>query len=43
MDLEKIKVAILNAVDSLAKSLGIELRVLVIIAFIVGYLAGKWF
>ena len=43
MDLEKIKVAILNAVDSIAKSLGIELRVLVIIAFVVGYLVGKWF
>jgi len=43
MDLEKIKSAILNAVDSIAKSLGIELRVLVIIAFIVGYLVGKWF
>tara|TARA_B100002019_G_scaffold87667_1_gene75964 strand:- start:1203 stop:1334 length:132 start_codon:yes stop_codon:yes gene_type:complete len=43
MDLEKIKVAILNYVDSIAKSLGIELRVLVIIAFIVGYLVGKWF
>ena len=43
MDLEKIKVAILSAVDSIAKSLGIELRLLVIIAFIVGYLVGKWF
>ena len=43
MDLEKIKVAILNSVESIAKSLGIELRVLVIIAFIVGYLVGKWF
>ena len=43
MDLEKIKAAILNAVDSIAKSLGIELRVLVLIAFAVGYLVGKWF
>ena len=43
MDLEKIKEAILNAVDSIAKSLGIELRVLVLIAFAIGYLAGKWF
>ena len=43
MDLEKIKAAILNTVDSIAKSLGIELRVLVLIAFAVGYLVGKWF
>ncbi len=42
MDLEKIKAAILNAVDSIAKSLGIEVRVLVILAFIVGYLIGSW-
>ena len=42
MDLEKIKAAILNAVDSIAKSLGIEVRVLVILSFIVGYLIGSW-
>ncbi len=42
MDLEKIKAAILNAVDSIAKSLGVELRVLVILALIVGYLIGSW-
>ena len=42
MDLEKIKAAILNAVDSIARSLGVELRVLVLIAFIVGYILGKW-
>ncbi len=42
MDLEKIKVAILNAIESIARSLGVELRVLVLIAFIVGYILGKW-
>ena len=31
MDLEKIKNAILNAVDSIAKGLGVEMRVLVLI------------
>tara|TARA_B100000575_G_scaffold220513_1_gene180936 strand:- start:1163 stop:1294 length:132 start_codon:yes stop_codon:yes gene_type:complete len=42
MDLKKIKAVILNAVDSIARSLGVELRVLVLIAFIVGYILGKW-
>ena len=42
MDIEKIKVAILNAVDSIAKILGVELRVLVLLAFILGYLIGSW-
>ena len=31
MDLEKIKNAIFNAVDSIAKGLGVEMRVLVLI------------
>ena len=38
MDFEKIKEVILNAVDSLAKSLGVEMRVLVLISFLVGYI-----
>ena len=42
MDLEKIKNAILNAVDSIAKGLGVEMRVLVLIAFLVGYLIGRF-
>ena len=42
MDIEKIKVAILNPVDSIAKILGVELRVLVLLAFILGYLIGSW-
>ncbi|MDA7569765.1 hypothetical protein OAD81_03605 [Flavobacteriaceae bacterium] len=41
MDLEKIKIAILKIVDSIAKSLGVELRVLVLIAFLVGYILGR--
>ena len=41
MDLEKIKQTILNAVDSIAKRLGVEMRVLVIIVFLVGYLIGR--
>ena len=41
-DFEKIKTAILNAVDSIAKSLGVEMRVLVLIAFLVGYLIGRF-
>ncbi len=41
MDLEKIKKIILNAVDSIAKSLGIEIRVLVLISFMVGYILGR--
>ena len=40
MNFEKIKTIILNAVDSVAKSLGVEMRVLVLIAFLVGYLIG---
>jgi len=35
MDLEKIKEWILDRVDSIAKSLGVEMRVLVLIAFLV--------
>ncbi|MDC3276874.1 hypothetical protein OAU75_04585 [Flavobacteriaceae bacterium] len=42
MDLEKIKAAILNAVESIAKSLGVEMRVLVLISFLVGYLLGRF-
>jgi hypothetical protein len=42
MDLEKIKNVILNAVDSIAKGLGIEMRVLVLIAFLVGFLIGRF-
>ena len=41
MDLEKIKIAILKIVDSIAKSLGVELRVLVLIAFLVGHILGR--
>jgi|TARA_B100000767_G_scaffold183668_1_gene171427 hypothetical protein len=41
MDLEKIKIAMLKIVDSIAKSLGVELRVLVLIAFLVGYILGR--
>ena len=41
MNLEKIKEFILNTVDSIAKSLGVEMRVLVLIAFIVGYILGR--
>jgi len=42
MDLEKIKEGVLNSVDSIAKSLGVEMRVLVLIAFLVGYLIGRF-
>jgi hypothetical protein len=41
MDLEKIKKMILDAVDSIAKSLGVEMRVLVLISFFVGYILGR--
>jgi hypothetical protein len=41
MDLEKIKEAILNTVDSIAKRLGVEMRVLVLISFLAGYLLGR--
>ena len=41
MDFEKIKEVILNAVDSIAKTLGVEMRVLVIISFLVGYILGR--
>tara|TARA_B110000444_G_C18475278_1_gene426652 strand:+ start:305 stop:433 length:129 start_codon:yes stop_codon:yes gene_type:complete len=41
MDLEKIKEAILNAVDSIAKRLGVEMRVLVLISFLAGYILGR--
>ena len=41
MDLEKIKEAILNAVDSIAKRLGVEMRFLVLISFLAGYLLGR--
>ena len=36
MDLDKIKEWVLAAVDSIAKSLGFEMRVLVLIAFLLG-------
>jgi hypothetical protein len=42
MDLEKIKAAVLNAVESIAKSLGVEMRILVLISFLVGYLLGRF-
>ena len=42
MDLEKIKEWVLDRVDSIAKSLGVEMRVLVRIAFLVGYLIGRF-
>lgn len=42
MDLEKIKEWVLDRVDSIAKSLGVEMRVLVLIAFLVGYLIGQF-
>jgi|TARA_B110000977_G_scaffold197574_1_gene280443 hypothetical protein len=42
MDFEKIKQAILNAIDSIAKSLGVEIRVLVLISFLFGYLLGRF-
>tara|TARA_Y100000991_G_C21915648_1_gene324236 strand:+ start:625 stop:753 length:129 start_codon:yes stop_codon:yes gene_type:complete len=42
MDLEKIKKAVLNTVDSIAKSLGVEMRVLVLISFLVGYILGRF-
>ena len=42
MDFEKIKQAILNAIDSIAKSLGVEIRVLVLISFLLGYLFGRF-
>ena len=42
MDLEKIKEWVLDKVDSIAKSLGVEMRVLVLIAFLVGYLIGRF-
>jgi len=41
MDLEKIKEWVLDRVDSIAKALGVEMRVLVLIAFLVGYLIGR--
>ena len=41
MDLEKIKITVLKIIDSIAKSLGVELRVLVLIAFLVGYILGR--
>ena len=41
MDLEKIKITVLKIVDSIAKSLGVELRILVLIAFLVGYILGR--
>ena len=41
MDFEKIKETILNAVDSIAKRLGVEMRVLVLISFLVGYILGR--
>ena len=40
MDLYKIKEWVLGRMDSIAKSLGVEMRVL--IAFLVGYLIGNW-
>ena len=41
MDFEKIKEVVLNAMDSVAKSLGVEMRVLVLISFLVGYILGR--
>ena len=42
MDLYKIKEWVLGRMDSISKSLGVEMRVLVLIAFLVGYLIGNW-
>ena len=42
MDLDKIKEWVLGRVDSIAKSLGVEMRVLVLIAFLFFYLFGNW-
>jgi hypothetical protein len=42
MDLYKIKEWVLGRMDSIVKSLGVEMRVLVLIAFLVGYLIGNW-
>ena len=42
MDFEKLKNAVLNTVDSIAKGLGVEMRVLVLISFLVGYLLGRF-
>ena len=42
MNFEIIKTAILNAVDSIVKSLGVEMRALVIIAFLVEYLIERF-
>tara|TARA_A100001011_G_scaffold8548_1_gene9773 strand:+ start:1171 stop:1299 length:129 start_codon:yes stop_codon:yes gene_type:complete len=42
MDFEKIKQAVLKAVDSIAKTLGVEMRVLVLISFLVGYILGRF-
>tara|TARA_X000000950_G_scaffold190461_1_gene230086 strand:- start:420 stop:548 length:129 start_codon:yes stop_codon:yes gene_type:complete len=42
MDFEKIKNVVLNTVDSIAKGLGVEMRVLVLISFLVGYLLGRF-
>ena len=42
MDFERIKQAVLNAIDSIAKSLGVEIRVLVLISFLFGYLFGRF-
>tara|TARA_A100001011_G_C14233541_1_gene809960 strand:+ start:1152 stop:1280 length:129 start_codon:yes stop_codon:yes gene_type:complete len=42
MDFEKIKNTVLNTVDSIAKGLGVEMRVLVLISFLVGYLLGRF-
>ena len=42
MDFEKIKNAVLNTVDSIAKVLGVEMRVLVLIFFLAGYLLGRF-
>ena len=41
MDLEKIKITVFKIIDSITKSLGVELRILVLIAFLVGYILGR--
>ena len=41
MDLEKIKITVFKIIDSIAKSIGVELRILVLIAFLVGYILGR--
>tara|TARA_B110000263_G_C15225802_1_gene472180 strand:- start:840 stop:974 length:135 start_codon:yes stop_codon:yes gene_type:complete len=42
MDLKDLKEKILQFIDDIAKSLGVELRVLVLIAFFLGFFLGQF-